>query len=272
MAFKSPTDWVSGEIPSAAHLNEPLPIVRSVASIIAGDGTGLVITQSEQGTTISRAPNGEFHDSFLGVITSTGPSGAADYTDCRYWIKPVAISSTTDENGLIFFVDNPPAQGGDGVYAEPYPFTAINLAELTNITTGAGTHVLGTNGTVYVKVWPMRNLAGAENRHYVFHEVPKYIVKVTGDASGGGKYTGVLMYQTATGTIPVTGNLSETEIGAVQAVTVTVLNIPELGAATHDLTSGTPKNKYFHAIRSPRRASDDTIVFIINGLDWEACT
>jgi hypothetical protein len=269
--FPKPTPFSAGDRLTATKLNQGIPILNSVASILAGEGSGISVLQSEQGTTISANPAPQQNQEFLGVITSTGPSNQADYTDARYWVKPVCAAPATGGTDLMVFSVDPPAQSG-GVYSTPFPYCATNICEVTNVLTGAGTHILGTNETVYVRVWATRERSTAGRVRYYFQRPVQYIVKVTGNASGGGKYTGVLMYQTATGTIPVTGNLAETEIGAVQAVPVTILNLAEQGLATHRLTTGTPQNKHYPAIRSSRRASDDTIVFLINAVDVEVCS
>src|SRR5688500_8962620 len=61
------------------------------------------------------------------------------------------------------------------------------------------------------------------------------LVRITGNESGGGKYTGTLWTPPASD-VAATGNLTEAECG-VAGVTVRVINLREVGLATHDLAS-----------------------------------
>ena len=60
-------------------------------------------------------------------------------------------------------------------------------------------------------------------------------IKITGSASGGGKYTGVIWNPPATAAA-ATGNLTEAEVGTSGEV-IRVVNTREVGQTTHDLSS-----------------------------------
>jgi hypothetical protein len=98
------------------------------------------------------------------------------------------------------------------------------------------------------------------------------IVKVTGAASGGGKYNGQIVNAYPTSDVSASGNLASSDIGTTSGSTDTlVLNMQEMGLATHDLTSGTPVATYFIGVLV-RTNADGTYVVAINGLDTAACT
>lgn len=144
--FTPPDPWKQGDPSSAAHLNQPIPILNSVRSILAAAGTGLTIAQTEQGTTIGVAPATRVGESWIGVIVATGPNGEADYDDARYWVKRQYLRS----GGEAFGDDIPPTDGS-GRYVDPYPVTAINLAEAAPDSLGTS-HLLAVDGTVLVRV------------------------------------------------------------------------------------------------------------------------
>lgn len=98
------------------------------------------------------------------------------------------------------------------------------------------------------------------------------LVKVTGNLTGGGKYSGVLWAQPSATTVASTGNLTEAEIGQTSAQ-VMILNAAEVGQSTHDLTAGTPKVSIFQAHLSTAVSTDATPkpIYVIVGIDWENC-
>ena len=71
-------------------------------------------------------------------------------------------------------------------------------------------------------------------------------VKITGDATGGGKYNGKSYANTISSDVSASGNVSESELGTLAASDdCLVLNFAEEGETTHDLTAGTPENDTF---------------------------
>jgi hypothetical protein len=95
-------------------------------------------------------------------------------------------------------------------------------------------------------------------------------VRVTGNATGGGKYVGHVV--NAPASIAVTGNLADSDLGTNQTDEIVIINAAEVGQSTHDLTAATVRQKTFLATflcmtteATPRRA------YMINGFDIEDC-
>lgn len=103
---------------------------------------------------------------------------------------------------------------------------------------------------------------------------PVALVKVTGNAAGGGKYDGVIWGFPSVTTISPDTTLTTAELGQ-EGDEVLILNAAEDGEVTHDLTEGTPKVSVFLGYRHPWLITDEETprpVYIINGIDWEDCT
>jgi len=93
--------------------------------------------------------------------------------------------------------------------------------------------------------------------------------KITGDASGGGKYYG-RSFTGAIGTA-ATGNLAESDLGTLAtADNLLIFNLQELGQSTHELTAGTPKVKYFTGHIKGKAEDGKTLVWF-NGIDAGEC-
>ena len=214
-----------------------------------------------------------------GVITDAGPLddadppvAAANYTDERYWVKISHIdgddSVTTNPADLhthitTSFSDDPARI-----------ITATNDAEMYldkeegGITTRqSGTHALPKGLHVRLEYY----IDGRGNRRYVFTREPKYVVRVTGNAAGGGVYTGQLVGEASADFDP-SATVSSTSFGALLTGEVYIINGAEEGQATHDLTSGTPISRQHNATRRSRKSDDDKHVFLINGHDAKTCT
>ncbi len=96
-------------------------------------------------------------------------------------------------------------------------------------------------------------------------------VKVTGNATGGGKYNGKIVTRGATAPDLSTG-LAEGDFGTIpSANNCYILNSAEVGKSTHDLTSGTPIATMFPGVRTGQNHTDGLPFIRINGNDWEAC-
>lgn len=63
------------------------------------------------------------------------------------------------------------------------------------------------------------------------------LVKITGNATGGGKYTGIV-FTTPAAMAVETGDLSEADLGQASGQVALILNVREVGKTTHDLTAG----------------------------------
>lgn len=97
------------------------------------------------------------------------------------------------------------------------------------------------------------------------------VVKVTGNRSGGGKYSGFIA-DLSVGTLGYTGNLGESEIGSAGETSITIINAQEMGKSTHAITAATQVTKYFIGFKMPKPDASDLPVYLINGIDLKACT
>jgi hypothetical protein len=101
---------------------------------------------------------------------------------------------------------------------------------------------------------------------------PSTFIRITGNATGGGKYIGkVIVWRTTE--VSLTTNLAQSDVGTTtDQPDVLVLNTGERGQSTHDLTTLTPIITDFPAFRHPMKATDGKDVYVINGFDWKGCT
>lgn len=110
------------------------------------------------------------------------------------------------------------------------------------------------------------------------------LVEVTGDAAGGGKYTGKMLLTppgdgTGSGLLDLEAGVDDSSFGTFGQPgggsdldnNCYVFNAAEEGQATHDLTSGTPIVKHFIGVFIGY-ATDGKPVFAINGFDVEDCS
>jgi hypothetical protein len=99
------------------------------------------------------------------------------------------------------------------------------------------------------------------------------LVKITGSATGGGKYNGrILTARGTTADVATTGDLAESEIGTPAAADdALVLNTREVGKTTHDLSSSTYLPLIFIG-QVVQTNSDGKRVVAIDGMQWEDCT
>jgi hypothetical protein len=104
-------------------------------------------------------------------------------------------------------------------------------------------------------------------------EAPQAIVwvKVTGNASGGGKYTGRIL-TTGAARPTLTGNVAENDFGKVPtADDCYILNAAEVGQSTHDLTFASVITKMFPGMHTGYTHTDGKPFIRISGVDWETC-
>jgi hypothetical protein len=96
-------------------------------------------------------------------------------------------------------------------------------------------------------------------------------VKITGNATGGGKYTGRTI-SAATSDVSNSSDLAEGDLGTVaSADNCLILNTGEIGESTHDLTdSDSDDGNLYHVGAIIRTNSDGTVVVQIN--DRGECT
>ncbi len=99
---------------------------------------------------------------------------------------------------------------------------------------------------------------------------PLVRVKITGSASGGGKYTGRIF--TGSSSASGTGTLAETDLGTDPATeNALILNSREVGQSTHDLASASFLPLLFLGMNIGTTTTGLTIV-MIDGAQWENCT
>ncbi len=95
-------------------------------------------------------------------------------------------------------------------------------------------------------------------------------VRVTAAAAGGGKYNGYVVSM-PTATISATGNIADSDLGA-NGVACLIVNAAEAGQSTHDLTSGTVRQKTFLAVYLGMSGDATPVpVYHINGFDLPGC-
>lgn len=101
------------------------------------------------------------------------------------------------------------------------------------------------------------------------------LVRITGNATGGGKYIGIVLNPPFANTISASGNLIADDIGyTAGAEEVLILNTAEVGQNTHDITFTMNRVNTFPAVLLPGKLSDDDPpkrVFVIFGFDVGGC-
>jgi hypothetical protein len=107
---------------------------------------GIAVSQTGHGTAFSLTTSDNIVGYFLGSIITTGPDGAEDWTDERYWVQPILFDLAGSDVGLyanLYFGPNPPPLDTNGNYTSPYPVTATNTAEIPpSGSSTSGTHLL----------------------------------------------------------------------------------------------------------------------------------
>lgn len=177
----------------------------------------------------------------LGIIVSTGPSSAADFTGPMYWVKFAKITGDVTGNPALPVVD-PPANDSHGNPSEPYPVPATNLAE-ARIVSGeiVGPHGMPTDGSmavVVLKIFDQPAGSDAPAARWIMVAAPPgaVVVKLTSNSAYTGRYGGALL--SGSSTDAGTGDLSMPDgltVGGTDSVEV--LNVDEdtgsTGAATN---------------------------------------
>jgi hypothetical protein len=102
---------------------------------------------------------------------------------------------------------------------------------------------------------------------------PVVLLKITGNATGGGRYT-ARVWELPTGTITTpTGNLAVADLGTDPGADDAVAwSLPEITRSTHDLTNAAnTAQKYFLGLKIGTQ-SDGKDVYLIGGFWWEDCS
>jgi len=172
----------------------------------------------------SAGPRPALVEQFTAIVrTSPCASNVVnDYSDSRYYLDRAVAASGQSSSG-------PLAATLDALPGVRQCLTATNLAELA-----VGTHLLAA-GTV-VQVFALYARDGT--KLYAFNQPPAgaVVVKITGAASGGGKYTGRIV--SGASTAIGSGNLSMPEGMPVPAAdNALILNEEEDGLSGHRLAA-----------------------------------
>jgi hypothetical protein len=261
-------EWGADEDLSAAKLNQP---VNAIKQLRAGGPHG----SGGSGVPGIRP--------LLARIVAAGPRGVAggddDWYDARYWCelvvsRPHTEAGTGSENQLLVFGRNR-HHSGDG---SPEIVAATNLSEYyagPEPTDFACSHGLRPGTLVLLfPVFPATGTSWGAARQYVFcggrrDAAP---VKITGSASGGGKYVGQLLHPVLRDTdIPAAGDLTEAEIRGGDLEEIRIINSREVGKSTHDLASSAFLPLIF--IGTFIKVADDGVaVYMIDGAQQEDCS
>lgn len=227
------TPWSAGDEITASHLQQPVDALSLLLPATGDDNISLAALPG--GLTAKWTGEANQRESWVGLIASAGPDEESDHTDNRYWVKKAYIDSeTTEDEAITHDEDPPPRDPNTEQRVEQFPVTVTNLAEY-------GTHSLPTNETRAVKVYAYLDSSDPPVRHYVMHEpADSVIVKITGNASGGGGglYTGTIQIPPTTSLDDDGSNLAMPN-GMTDGGTVLVANLEESGLPTNWLKSST---------------------------------
>jgi hypothetical protein len=154
-------------------------------------------------------PPATYDFSFWASVATVGPNGEANYTDARYWVKPLYLPPVAVASNVTYVAAGDTMLGATTV-------TATNLGEreFGNISTGNETHLILPGELVRVSVWAdgggpadSSNPDGVPARpHYVFEKRPPIVLPVTLVVDGGGDgsagavptYTYTMIYRAVT--------------------------------------------------------------------------
>lgn len=114
--------------------------INTISPITGGFGISSTMVPGV-GTTIAQSlPGKVFTQWYPAIIQSTGPGGAADYTDARYWFKfATLMQSSTNPNDVAKFVVD--TQDSNNSSAQ----TVTNIVEIAG-----STHNLTAGAVIYV--------------------------------------------------------------------------------------------------------------------------
>ena len=182
--------------------------------------TADVAAQGVAAPRVRRPP--AFVEQFPAIIRSSpcASNVTADYADARYYVDRAVPMGGSSGAAISVQTDELPGAR--------QCLTATNLAELAG-----GTHLLPA-GTI-VQVFALCNRQGT--KQYIFNQptIGGVVVQITGPASGGGKYNGLILEDMSSATSA--GNLAMPE-GMSGAAGALVLNVEETGQSGHRIANG----------------------------------
>jgi hypothetical protein len=215
MTTKALRDWVPrvSSYRDASHLQEPVDAIRDLQR--AGGGP--------------KYPGAAPFDHGIGRVVAAGPNGEADLAGAAYWIQRLAMKSAAFD--AVPDVQEDTSEQLDK-NSPPSTFPAVHLPERY-----AGTHGLGTDGSVEVFFWAdfdSGSTTADPQKHYLFVALPATGVrlKIVSILSGGSKY-GVQRVLPPAADISLSGDAAVADLGADDGVTVLGVDTNELGRAAH---------------------------------------
>ena len=170
----------------------------------------------------------------LAAIVATGPDGAADFTDSRYWIKWLVPAEGSMADPLTL--------GTAPIYDPPIA-CAANLAEMPINGTPGGTHATPAGTIVYVFAFE-----GSAGDRFAFSTspVPQRIHIDSPNGYGGGIYKAYRV-NPPTSALVVGTSLTAAALGAA-GTEIVAANTAEIGTTGHWLTdAGNTNQKDFEA-------------------------
>jgi hypothetical protein len=187
--------WTRGEVPTAAKLNQPVDALNQIASMMAADGSGLTISDTAHGRTISLDTSRGVADEFLGYVVTAGPSSEADFDDQRYWVRRAFINSQTIQLDALTIADDTQPSGtdanGNRATQRPEIVTAWNLAEFgyNDHSSYRLVHALQTTTSHPVIVRGYYDRSTPPSKHYVFSstsfKIDEEEIGIGGTSEGG---------------------------------------------------------------------------------------
>lgn len=99
---------------------------------------------------------------------------------------------------------------------------------------------------------------------------PLALVTGTGNESGGGKYTGLIVAMPTTG-VAATGNLTSGDVGAAGETVIRIVNLREQGQSSHDLVWDGSRYPVVFLGMYRGTAADGVAVYAIDGMQWKNC-
>lgn len=119
---------------------------------------------------------------------------------------------------------------------------------------------------------PQRRVSPAPIPDRQVPEDDTVLVRIVSNASGGGKYNGVIVDPYPTSDVSSSGDLSESELGTADPdfPNALVLNLREMGRSTHDIEANDYVPTFFLGVVI-RTNDDGTRVVVIESDQWEDC-
>jgi hypothetical protein len=257
-------------IDTAKRVNDSPPLKTGGIGTEGIDrNTGIVRVQNSSGSNVER----------FGVLGINGPAITPTQNSNEFQSRVIidGITPTTASHTGKFVVCLEPIASGkigkayiDGACPAKVDFNNAN-EELADVKNSNLVSLQGGAGTARV-LWKEAG-TGVLWAIILLNATRTARVKVTSAATKGSVYNGnVWVPPAAATTINAGGSgaLATTDIGS-SGEAIYVVNLPEVGQNTHDLTTGTPIAVLFEGRLATYAASDGKKIYEINGYDFKTC-